>query len=85
MKPLRFVAVVKHFVPATQQVYNPTDSNNIIYDYDDEFIFSYDLHTLRIEGTSWSKEVIPDKVADTIKAYFYGTNYHLANIEKLLD
>ena len=75
---MNLIVTVKHFI-------NTETPGKIIYDYDQDFIFTYDMKTLGIQGSAWKKEVKPDDVADTIKSYFHGTNYHLANIQKQLD
>lgn len=76
---MNLIATVKHYI------IDPEPPHRIIYDYDQDFIFTYDMKTLGIQGSAWKKEVKPDDVADTIKSYFHGTNYHLANIQKQLD
>lgn len=85
---MRFIVYVKHYVvtqPEKIDYYGNRIPEGRNYDYDDQFIFSYDMKTLRIEGTSWSKDVIPDEVADTIQAYFKGTNYTIADIVQHLN
>ena len=78
LKNMNLIVTVKHFTihPETFRKF---------YDYDENFIFTYDMKTLGIKGSAWKKEVKPDDVADVIKSYFHGTNYDLANIQKQLD
>ena len=72
------IVQTKHFIldPETKRK---------IYDKDEDFIFKYDMKTLRIFGSTWKKDIEPDNVADIIFAYFKGTNYTIANIIKKLD
>jgi len=84
----KFAVTVKHFrriAPAKYIGNTLQEPEQIEYDYDDEFIFTYDMKTMRIQGTSWCKDVEPDDVADAIKAYFAGTCYQIANVEQMLN
>lgn len=79
---MNLIVTVKHY-----QVVKPATKINIeerVYDRDEEYIFTYDMHTLGIVGSAWKKEVKPEDVADTIKAFFTG-NYVIADIQKQLD
>ena len=82
---MQLIVSVKHFIKQTpnQIKFGVHIPEQIIYDYDEDFIFSYDMKTLSI-GT-WKKECAPEDVADSIKSYFHGTNYIIADIQKLLD
>lgn len=75
---MNLIVTVKHYT-LDPETFSP------IYDYDQDFIFTYNMKTLGIKGSGWKKDVIPDDVADTIKAYFHGTTYTIANIQKQLD
>jgi len=82
---MRFIVTVKHFVRYDEE--GNILYNSVRYDYDDEFLFGYnkDTQTLAIQGTSWKKKCTPEEIIDVISAYFKGTNYVIANVEKYLD
>lgn len=86
---MNLIAVVKHFIRIKPARYNRygeiTLPEERMYDYDDEFIFTYDMKTLKLKGSGWSRACVPDDVAETIRNYFNGTNYVLADIVKQLD
>lgn len=47
-----------------------------------DYSFFYDGNILSLEGSCWRKEVPnPEKVFDSIKSFFYGTRYRIANFE----
>ena len=77
------IVTVKHFVRYDE--YGQPLELGVRYDYDENIIFSYDMKTLKVKNGQWYKDCTPDEVADTIKAYFYGTCYHIADIVKALD
>lgn len=77
---MKFLVVVKHFQRVKPATHNRPEE--IHYDYEDQFIFSYD-GILRIQGTSWCKRCSVEEVADVINGYFKGTCYHITEICKL--
>lgn len=82
---MKLIVSVKHFIKQKPIQFNNSSCipEQIIYDYDEDFIFTYDMKTLSIGA--WKKDCVPDEVADTIKSYFHGTNYTIADIQKYLD
>ena len=78
---MNLLVSVKHY-----QVLKPAtkiEPEQRIYDRDEEYIFTYDMKTLGLRGSAWKKEVKPEDVADTIKAFFTG-NYVIADIQRQL-
>ena len=84
MAVVQLAVTVKHFIPVSPQMMTSMGLQpcKIKYDYDRCFLFFYDGEMVYISGSSWQKKCTPDEVADTIKTFFNGTNYHLANIEE---
>lgn len=85
---MKLVAIVKHFTIIPEGYRNTADylvPEGKMFDYDEEFVFDYDMHTLRLQGSNWSKQATPDIIAETVRDYFKGTNYVLADIYKRLD
>lgn len=82
---MNLIVSVKHFIKELPAHFQNGEliPEQIRYDYDEDFIFSYDMKTLSI-GT-WKKDCTPDEVADTIKSYFHGLNYIIADIVRQLD
>ena len=84
MAVVQLAVTVKHFIPVAPPMMTSMGLQpcKIKYDYDRCSLFSYDADMVYISGSSWQKKCAPDEVADTIKSFFNGTNYHLANIEE---
>lgn len=61
------------------------ETQDKLYDNEEQFIFEYDGSILSIQGTSWKKQCTKEEVFDAIDGYFKGTNYVLANIQKMLE
>ena len=83
----RFLVTVKHYTPEFDSYMHPI-SGTKIYDRDEEYIFTYTVSNkeLKAEGSSWQKiNVETDNLVDTIKSFFHGQCYDLANIEELLN
>ena len=54
--------------------------------YSEDFYFNLNDNTLTLEGTSWRKNV--ENMEDglnNIKKYFYGTNYHIVDLVRMLN
>jgi hypothetical protein len=81
---VQLAVTVKHFIRLAppRMTTNGLQPEQIKYDYDKCFLFFYDGEMVYISGSPWQKKCTPDEVADTIKSFFAGTNYHLANIEE---
>jgi hypothetical protein len=76
---MELVAIVK------RKFYNTYTSRWEYEPNDTEVSFTYNMKTLGVVGSGWKKDCTPEEVADTIKAYFTGTNYVLADIYKRKD
>ena len=75
---MNFIVTVKKYI---------IDPEDLIKKYvkDEQFIFNYTNGILSIKGSSWKKKCEIDDVANVLKSYFYGTNYELASVDKMLN
>ena len=83
----RFLVTVKHYTPEFDSYMHPIYGTKV-YDRDEEYIFTYTLSNkeLNVEGGSWQKTNVETyNLVDTIKSFFHGQCYDLANIEELLN
>lgn len=81
---MNLIVEVKHFVRYDSRG-KVLPKGQIRYDYDTEFIFTYNNHVLGLQGSSWKKPCEPEEVADVLQAYFHGSNYHLIDVIKQLE
>lgn len=77
---MNIIVFLKHFIWDNSS-YHPKK----IYDHDEQIIFNYENNTLRIKGSSWSKECEIDDVAKIINNYFKSTNYVIIDIQRQLS
>ena len=57
---MNLIVQLKHFV-RYDEYGKILPHNRVRYDYDQNMIFSYDGNILRLQGSSWSKQVKPEE------------------------